>query len=225
VTTTPQERFALSVAALLLAAGIGVRLVSAPPSPAEWLGEESVAGAVADGPRAQVEQEVANAARARTPLSTGERLDPNTATAVELQRLPRVGPRLAGRIIEHREANGPFRTLQDLDAVPGIGPAMLEAITPHVSLPAAPSRAAAPPRAAMAAAPAASGVISGPLDLNRASVEELTRLPGIGPVLANRIVEWREGNGRFRTVAELERVPGIGPRMMERLTPLLQVVP
>ena len=222
MTTTPQERFALSVLALLLAAGGIVRLTSAPPSPAEWLGEDSTPGVVGQGPRAQVEQEVANTARASTPLSTGERVDPNTATSVELQRLPRVGPRVAGRIIEHREANGPFRTLQDLDAVSGIGPAMLEAIAAHVTLPPGSAPPAAAPRVATPAAPRVS---AGPLDLNRATAEELTQLPGIGPVLANRIVEWRSTNGRFRTVAELERVPGIGPRMMERLTPHLQVTP
>ena len=58
-----------------------------------------------------------------------------------------------------------------------------------------------------------------PLDLNRASVEELDRLPGIGPVLARRIVEHRTRLGAFRSTDELLGVPGIGVRSLERLRP------
>src|SRR5262245_38827545 len=56
-----------------------------------------------------------------------------------------------------------------------------------------------------------------PTDLNRATVAELDRLPGIGPVLARRIVEHRERHGAFRSTEELLAVPGIGPRLFERL--------
>src|SRR5689334_10789629 len=60
---------------------------------------------------------------------------------------------------------------------------------------------------------------SAPLDLNRATAEELDRLPGIGPVLARRIVEHRERHGAFRSADELLGVPGIGVRSLERLRP------
>jgi competence protein ComEA len=46
----------------------------------------------------------------------------NTATASELQLIKGIGPVIAGRIIEYRQANGPFTTLDDLDDVSGIGP-------------------------------------------------------------------------------------------------------
>ena len=59
----------------------------------------------------------------------------------------------------------------------------------------------------------------GRVDLNRASVEELDRLPGVGPVLAHRIVEHRRRQGRIREVDELLAVRGIGPRLIERLRP------
>lgn len=49
----------------------------------------------------------------------------NTADATRLQELPGIGPALSGRIIEFRDANGPFRNLAELDAVSGIGPAMM----------------------------------------------------------------------------------------------------
>jgi competence protein ComEA len=61
-----------------------------------------------------------------------------------------------------------------------------------------------------------------PLDLDSASVAELDALPGIGPVLAARIVEHRRLHGRFRHVDELLLVPGIGPRLLERLRPWLR---
>jgi competence protein ComEA len=59
-------------------------------------------------------------------------LNINTATLAELELLPRVGPTLAGRIIEHREANGPIRSLSDLMKVKGIGARTAEALAPYL---------------------------------------------------------------------------------------------
>lgn len=60
------------------------------------------------------------------------------------------------------------------------------------------------------------------LDLNRATIAELDALPGIGPVLARRIVEHRERHGPFRSPEELLAVRGIGPRSLARLAPYLR---
>lgn len=66
---------------------------------------------------------------------------------------------------------------------------------------------------------------SGPstLDLNTASVEELDALPGIGPVLAARILTWRTEHGRFSSVDELAEVSGIGPSLLSGLRDLVRV--
>lgn len=56
----------------------------------------------------------------------------NTAPAVELAQLPGVGPATAARIVEHREAHGPFRSLEALLDVEGIGPATLDRMRPHL---------------------------------------------------------------------------------------------
>lgn len=62
------------------------------------------------------------------------------------------------------------------------------------------------------------------LDLNAATASELEELPGIGPVLAERIVQWREDNGRFTDVEVLGEVSGIGDALMAQLRPLVRVV-
>ena len=61
----------------------------------------------------------------------------------------------------------------------------------------------------------------GKINLNTASLEELGTLPRVGPVLAQRIVEWRQQHGRFKTVQELDAVDGIGPKLLEALLPLV----
>lgn len=61
------------------------------------------------------------------------------------------------------------------------------------------------------------------LDLNRATVEQLQALPGIGAVLAQRIVERRRARGSFRTVDELREVKGIGVKKLKQLQPLVTV--
>ncbi|OIJ37076.1 hypothetical protein BK826_00135 [Rothia kristinae] len=64
--------------------------------------------------------------------ASGERINLNTATAEQLETLPRVGPKLAQRILDYRQAHGAFASVAELDAVPGIGEAMLAALEPLV---------------------------------------------------------------------------------------------
>lgn len=72
--------------------------------------------------------------------------------------------------------------------------------------------------------PGASGLVQGTkIDLNTAGAEELGMLPRVGPVLAQRIVDWRKQHGRFKTVEELDAVDGIGPKLLEALLPLVRV--
>jgi competence protein ComEA len=73
------------------------------------------------------------------------------------------------------------------------------------------------------------GVIPGgsgsgsPMNLNTATEADLDGLPGIGPVLAGRILAWRTEHGRFSTVDELGEVAGIGPKLLGQLRALVQV--
>jgi competence protein ComEA len=67
------------------------------------------------------------------------RIDLNRADAGELDRLPGIGPVLAGRIVEHRRLAGPYRSVEDLLAVRGIGPALFERLRDRVTIGAADS--------------------------------------------------------------------------------------
>lgn len=64
----------------------------------------------------------------------GKTINVNTATVAEFQLLPRIGPSVAARIVEQREKNGPFKSLDDLLLVRGIGEATYEQLKPYLAL-------------------------------------------------------------------------------------------
>ncbi len=64
----------------------------------------------------------------------GKAVNVNTATVAEFQLLPRIGPAVAARIVEQREKNGPFKSLDDLLLVRGIGEASYEQLKPYLAL-------------------------------------------------------------------------------------------
>ena len=70
-------------------------------------------------------------------------------------------------------------------------------------------------------ADAAAEPVNNRVNINTASAEELQSLPGIGPVLAGRIIEYRRQYGPFIDVEQLVEVKGIGPKVLERLRPLV----
>jgi competence protein ComEA len=72
-----------------------------------------------------------------------------------------------------------------------------------------------------AAGDAATGAPGGPVHLNTATVEQLDELPGVGPVTAQKIVDWREQHGAFSSVDDLDAIPGIGPARLEQLRELV----
>lgn len=74
--------------------------------------------------------------------------------------------------------------------------------------------------------PEAPGMLDGEvMNLNTASAEDLTRLPGIGPVKAEAILAWREEHGGFASVEQLLEVKGIGEATLEGLRPYVTAAP
>ena len=85
-----------------------------------------------------------------------------------------------------------------------------------------PKRGAAAPSAAPSGAGGSAGAPSGgPVHLSTATLEQLDSLPGIGPVTAQKILDYRQKQGAFTSVDELDAVPGIGPARMDQLRDLV----
>jgi len=206
------ERRALLLLLSLGLVGQGVRWWISRPGEAP--GEVQLLGALP--PRSPAAHRDSILALAR-PLGPDERIDADRATAPELARLPRVGLALAKRIVADREAHGPFGGPAALDRVPGVGPGLLAALSPHLAFSApAPAPQGPPITPNQAGAPAGSAAAPA-VDLNAADVASLDALPGVGPARARAIVSYREANGPFHAVQELARVPGIGPAALNRL--------
>jgi competence protein ComEA len=81
----------------------------------------------------------------------------------------------------------------------------------------------APAGAPVAGAGTATSSAAAPIDLNAASVGQLQELPGVGPVLAQHIVDWRVAHGSFASVEQLRSVSGIGPAKFAAIRPMVVV--
>ncbi len=79
------------------------------------------------------------------------------------------------------------------------------------------------PRRGLGGAAAVPGgtVAAGPVHLNSATLEQLDALPGVGPVTAQKILDYRQQHGAFGAVDELDAIPGIGPARLEQLRALV----
>ncbi|MBI3330734.1 MAG: helix-hairpin-helix domain-containing protein [Candidatus Omnitrophica bacterium] len=115
---TGKERLTLAGLGAVALAGLGVLLCLRPYGP---IGPEGQAAALTE------------ASEWAPMLEEARRVDVNTAGVAALERLPGVGPTLAKRIVDHRLAHGRFRTVEELDDVPGIGPKTRETLEGYLT--------------------------------------------------------------------------------------------
>jgi competence protein ComEA len=176
-------------------------------------------------------------------ITLGLPLDLNRASAEDLAAISGIGPALAQRIVDYRTAHGPFKKIEDLREVSGIGPQNLPKLKPYLGL-GSPEEVAPPDwEAAMTAGKSPSGThlesqerqLPGTkIDLqpktpgrainpNLSCQKDLETLPGIGPVLAHRIIDYRRAHGPYKKIADLSKVSGIGPKKLEKIKPYLTI--
>lgn len=144
------------------------------------------------------------------PVSTEEiKINVNTASESRLKKLPGIGTVIAERIVNYRKHHGEFETYSDLDKVNGIGSATVKTLADEITgISGEPS-------------PEESGVSSrrGNVNINFADKNELETLPGVGPVTAEAIIQYRKEHGNFSSVEKLENVKGIGETTLKDIRP------
>ena len=134
-------------------------------------------------------------------------IDINHADLQELQRINGVGPAIAQIIIDYRNQHGLFSSVEDLLKVRGIGSAKLNQIRNQVTVNGGSSYTS--PKAAQQS--------SGLIDINRADLQELQRINGVGPAIAQRIIDYRKAHGSFSRVEDLLNVRGIGSAKLNQI--------
>ncbi len=201
------ERKALAMAVTLVGVGVVGRMLLPVHGGHGPHQNDLVSGSLTETERV-VAGQLAKEMRSQTPIAPGEKIDVNTAPIHELRRLPRVGPSLATALITER-GNRRFEGASDLERVPGIGPATASRLAPHLEFGATSSVGLRLRRKC--------GSSPDLINVNRANEAELEALPGVGAVIAERIVQERLQGGPFASPDDLTRVKGIGSKSLESL--------
>lgn len=155
------------------------------------------------------------------------KLDLNDSSLGELAQIPGVGKSIASEIVNYRKVFGGFKTLDEIEKLKGVGKKTAEKIRHHLvvsqfspitDLPKPKTWISPNTFPEKASSTGKINLLSEKLDPNLASFEELKKLPGIGDLLAKRIVDKRQ-DMMFRDENDLQKVSGIGKKPLQRLLP------
>jgi competence protein ComEA len=128
------------------------------------------------------------------------------------------------RVADALQAAGGATGRADLTAV-NLARTVVDGEQLYVPRPGEPAPVSAPGPAGTPGTPGGAAGAAGTVDINTADAAGLEALPGVGPSIAQAIVEWREANGPFASVDELEDVPGIGPATLDEIRDSARVGP
>jgi len=141
-------------------------------------------------------------------------IDINKASAMGLQLLKGIGSTKADEIVKYRETNGSFKRKEDIMSVPGIGPATFEKIKDRLQI---------TEKSRDESKQEEQHSEEERININRASRSQLETIPGIGPVKARSIIEYRDLNGEFVDLSDLILVNGIGEKTLEKMKPMITI--
>src|SRR5262249_27088115 len=126
------------------------------------------------------------------------------------------------RIVAHRQEYGPYASVEALRDVKGIGPAILERVRPRLQVTAHEPVTAASTKESRSVS-GRKPQVTQRVNVNQAGRDDLMKLPGVGPVLADHILADRDTKGPFRSLSDLKRVKGIKDKVLEKLVPYITV--
>lgn len=158
----------------------------------------------------------------------------NEVTAEELAayKISGLGEKTAEKIVEYREENGPFKNMEDLDGAPRVGEKMLEKLEEQgidFGDAAAESGESSEKEAtasegedktetkSSSRSKEDSGATGKKVNINEADAKELQTVKGIGEVSAQRIIDYREENGPFKSIEDIQEVKGFGEKTFEKI--------
>lgn len=152
------------------------------------------------------------------------KLNLNNVSLSELEQISGVGPKIANKIIDFRTANGPFGSVVGLDLIPGFGEGRVKSLSQYLEVP---EREKVIPR------PTPTYTFPSyllrketpqpkwPIDLNLAKEKDLIKLPGIGPVYAKKILEYRKQLRGYTQISQLLDIRGMGEKRLEEIRPYI----
>lgn len=149
-------------------------------------------------------------------------IDINSATVEDLMKIEGIGEKTAQNIIAYRESVGGFQYLEQLLYVDGIGETKFSRWLPYLTIEGKSSTSISE-MATTTTVAQASTVLSGKMDLNRVTKEELMTINGVGEKLATSIILYREQIGAFSELEQLLEIDGIGEKRFAVLCEHLQI--